>query len=995
MDTDRASTGSDPLDRLAEEFLWRRRCGERPTPGEYAERHPEHAARILELFPALELIERLKPAPGDAAGLSGKTGLGVGPGTDPGDRPRRLGDYTILREIGRGGMGVVYEAEHDSLKSRVALKLIHDRFRSNTAALRRFRREAQSAARLHHTNIVPVFDYGEQDGVCYYAMQFIAGVGLEQVLEDVRRLRAAAEPRAAPGPSIPDEGTTSGAVAEALSVVSRGLLTGRYATDATATAGVGSEPTATVTSESAAADDRAPAAPRGAATRPDSSTLAGRADTVYFREVVRLAAQVADALDYAHRQGVVHRDIKPANLLLDAQGNAWVADFGLAKLIEGDDLSQSRDLVGTLRFMAPERFEGVTDPRGDVYALGATLYELLTLLPAFDGPTHAELVRQIREQAPVPPRRHDPRIPRDLETIVLKALAKDSKDRFATAAELRDELVRYREGRPIRSRPIGAAERAWRWCRRNPSVAALLGAVAGLIVALAIGSTAAAVWFKRANDRAVQANIELRAANERERARFDLAIDAVELFHGEVSEDFLLKEEPFAALRAKLLRGAAGFYTKLEGLLAGQTDRPSRVALARAYDQLAELTEKIGSNPEALAVRRKALAVHRELADSPAANTAARVDVARSLIEVGSLQQAAGDSAGAMVSFEEARQLAQVPVGTAGADTQLQAVLGMAYQRIATLLADTGRPAEALASHERALAIQRALAEAHPDVAQVQSDLAQSLADMGRLLIISGKPAQAATLYERTLAIRKELADAHPGIVRLQSDLATSHHEIGYVLQLTGTSAEALTAFEQEQAILRELTRADPNVTEFQFQLARCHDHIGWVFGQAGRPAESRAACERAILIYRRLAEVHPTVVRFRRRLAACLHFIGGLHAEAGRSAEAAAAIYQAVGILERFMTLSPFDLYNLSCGHAKLAEIGASSGSGMTPTERQAEADRAMQWLNRAVAAGYRNLALMRTDPDLKPLRSRPDFRLLLMDLEFPSEPFGSAREP
>jgi hypothetical protein len=191
MDTDGCSTGLDPLERLAEEFLNRRRRGERPTPGEYAARYPDHAERILELFPALELIERLKLAPEDRASLSSRTGIGGPPaGADPGAL-RRLGDYAILRELGRGGMGIVYEAEHESLRVRVALKIRHPRFRADRDSLRRFEREARSAARLHHTNIVPVFDFGEQDGICYYAMQYIVGVGLNEVIEDVRRLREA------------------------------------------------------------------------------------------------------------------------------------------------------------------------------------------------------------------------------------------------------------------------------------------------------------------------------------------------------------------------------------------------------------------------------------------------------------------------------------------------------------------------------------------------------------------------------------------------------------------------------------------------------------------------------------------------------------------------------------------------------------------------------------------------------------------------------------
>ncbi len=224
-----------------------------------------------------------------------------------------------------------------------------------------------------------------------------------------------------------------------LTAISRGLLTGRFADAPTATLVAVSDSTAigaidSATSGARVGADGSASASSVSGSGSGSNSFAGQPESVYFREVARLGAQVADALDYAHRQGVIHRDIKPSNLLLDARGNVWVTDFGLAKLVEGDDLSQSHDLVGTMRFMAPERFRGVTDPLGDVYSLGATLYELLTLKPAFAERDQARLIDQITHQPPVPLRQHDHRIPRDLETMVLKALAKDPKDRFASAA---------------------------------------------------------------------------------------------------------------------------------------------------------------------------------------------------------------------------------------------------------------------------------------------------------------------------------------------------------------------------------------------------------------------------------------------------------------------------------------------------------------------------------------------------------------------------------
>ncbi len=190
MDIDESASRLDPVNELAEEYLRRRRRGEHPTHLEYAAQYPEHAGRILDLFPALELIERLKPTPEDQTRLSDDPREVCEP-AGTGGRVQRLGGYTLLRELGRGGMGIVYEAEHESLKNRVALKVMHPRFRADRDSLRRFQTEARSAAKLHHTNIVPVFDYGQQDGVCYYAMQYIDGVGLERVLKDVRRLRAA------------------------------------------------------------------------------------------------------------------------------------------------------------------------------------------------------------------------------------------------------------------------------------------------------------------------------------------------------------------------------------------------------------------------------------------------------------------------------------------------------------------------------------------------------------------------------------------------------------------------------------------------------------------------------------------------------------------------------------------------------------------------------------------------------------------------------------
>ncbi len=477
----------DPLGPVVESFLARFRRGERPALSDLIAQHPDLAGRIRELIPALVELEQIGRSTGDLIPTPGHRNHS-GESGDEGPSPERLGDYVILRRVGGGGMGVVYEAERESLKSRVALKVIHPRYRADPKYLRRFHAEARLAAGLHHTNIVGVFDYGTQGGVCYYAMQFIEGQPLDHVLADLRRLR---DDGTHAGGLLGSDGIltmpTAGA-APAPSVAVKGLLTGRFAAP-TAT-GETPEPADTIRAWEPESAERpgAAEAPPGPAdpSTSGSSSLVASGEHRYFREIARIGAQVADALEYAHLRGVLHRDIKPSNLLLDAMGNVWVTDFGLAKLAEGEDLSQSRELVGTLRYMAPERFRRTSDRRGDIYSLGATLYELLALRPPFEETDPIRLMERIRGETPVPPRQLDRLIPRDLETIVLKALAKDPRDRFGSAGELAGELRRFVEGRPIRSRPVSVVERFWRWCKRDPWLAGANVAAALLTIVLAV-----------------------------------------------------------------------------------------------------------------------------------------------------------------------------------------------------------------------------------------------------------------------------------------------------------------------------------------------------------------------------------------------------------------------------------------------------------------------------------------------------------------------------
>jgi serine/threonine protein kinase/WD40 repeat protein len=511
MSADHSSDDRDPVERLAEDFVARHRRGDQPSPAEYADRHPQLADRIHALFPALLLMEHHKPGALDQSDSAEELGVAVAPLV-------QLGDYRIIREVGRGGMAIVYEAEQESLGRHVALKVLLGHSRLDPRQTARFQREARAAARLHHTNIVPVYGVGEHDGVHYYVMQFIAGQALDEVLREVRRLRRqglTAGPHEHDRPRSSRDGTIGASATD----VARDLLTGRFALG----------PPMPRDSSPASASDQSPdgAAPdhgnteierrtRDVVTAPtdgivtsvptpvrgDASSLSG-SSRHYFRGVARIGVQVAEALQYAHAQGVLHRDIKPSNLLLDLHGAVWVADFGLAKINDQADLTHPGDVVGTWRYMAPERFRGVSDARSDVYGLGLTLYELLALHPAFEGSSREELIQQIAFRSPLRPRKLNAEVPRDLETIVLKAIEREPAERYQSAGDLAEDLRWFLEDRPIRARRCGPAERAWRWARRNPAVASLSTSVALLVAALAIGSTLAAVWLNAERNRAV------------------------------------------------------------------------------------------------------------------------------------------------------------------------------------------------------------------------------------------------------------------------------------------------------------------------------------------------------------------------------------------------------------------------------------------------------------------------------------------------------------
>ncbi len=650
-------TERDPLDALAAEFVERQRRGEDPSVSEYAANHPELADAIRDLFPTIAAMERLKvqreQSPTGRASLGGIT-------------LERLGDFRIIRELGRGGMGIVYEAEQESLGRRVAVKVLPRQALLEPKHVHRFQREAQAAARLHHTNIVPVFGVGEQGGFHYYVMQLIRGIGLDEVLSHMRH-EAFGDGIACEGGSGRTrhrEGLTA-RIAESLLSGS----VGRPRTDrivATDSEPAGEPP---IQGEASSGDVR-PCAPgdagaEGAAAHPDNAELAFRSGPAsdhlsvqvhrglkslmgpaYWISVVRIGIQAADALDYAHRQGTLHRDIKPGNLLLDSQGVTWVADFGLAKILQPHDASQTADLTGTLPYMAPEQFSGQTDARSDIYSLGLTLYELVTLQRAYDDSDRGRLIRRITGGELVHPKKLNPQVPADLETIIVKAVAHEPGDRYQSARELAVDLQCFLEDRPIRARQATAIERLWRWYRRNRAVASLATLALTLLILVAVVATAGFVQTRKALEGQAR-------QRQKAEANADLALQALD----RIFERFSPKQS--APTSEMMLKGAAGisvqvanppvlsreaaalleemlpFYDRLAKQVTNEAEVLEKVA--RANRRVGDIRQRLGQYDEAVTAYSRAIEVYEQLGRQRKNGAGFETEIARIRNELGGL----------------------------------------------------------------------------------------------------------------------------------------------------------------------------------------------------------------------------------------------------------------------------------------------------------------------------------------------------------------------
>ncbi|MCP5068102.1 MAG: serine/threonine protein kinase [bacterium] len=692
----------NPVEALAEEFIARTRCGESPSIEEYVRRHPEHAAEIEALFPAALLVERMKTG---AAWPSSP----AAPTRPPMPAIKRLGDYHIVRELGCGGMGMVYEAEQETLHRRVALKVLLPWAVGSAGRVERFRREAQAAANLHHTNIVQVFGVGEDDGFHYYVMQLIDGAGLDTHL----------------------------------------------------------------------ANHEAPFAPC---------------------EAARIGLQVASGLAHAHEQGVLHRDVKPANVLLDSDGTAWIADFGLAKVLQDpQSLTEAGDVIGTIRYMPPERFEGRSDASGDIYGLGLLLYELLTGRPAYGDRDRGSLLRAVREGSVPSPRLLASDIPRDLETIVLKASARERSARYGSAAELAEDLENFLADRPIQARRASVFERGWRWCRRNRAVASLTG-----VAALAVLLAAAAGWTgylmtQNALERESRERELAQAATGRAELNEHMSLDALEtIFQSLVRRDDLppapgpgAPSAPGSRVEADVIRSVLDFYDRFAA--ANETNPRLRHEAAKVLRHAANLHARMGDTTAAQATFARAItaleALHREQPDDPEPLH----DLIRALGDASMWASHAGASEDALRHAERAAALCAT-LRVAGDDPRSAGLTATVRCRLAVALAAAGDETRAREAIGAVRATWQSLARGPGAPPGLEVDLARGYMALAEGLLATARHEQALSDLDVALGILKTLGSSEDGSAPPPPVLARIEQRRARALRALGREDEARQA---------------------------------------------------------------------------------------------------------------------------------------------------------------------------------------------------------
>jgi serine/threonine-protein kinase len=607
------------------------------------------------------------------------------------------------------------------------------------------------------------------------------------------------------------------------------------------------------------------------------------------RQAAALAAQVADALAAAHAAGLVHRDVKPGNVILEPPaGRARLLDFGLARLGDGGGLTLEGALAGTPAYMSPEQVRGgPVDARSDVYGLGATLYEALTGTAPFRG-SAPRVLNQVLHEEPRPPRQLNDAVPRDLETICQKALAKEPGRRYQAAREMADDLNAFLEGRPIRARPLGLLGRGWRWCRRRPLVA---GLAAGLVAVFLAGFAGVFSQWRRAETHLAASREEHQRAEE----NFREALDAVNRFYTQVSESRLLNEPGMQPLRRDLLATAREYF---ERFARERRDDPAlQIELGRALVRLGHIVWLIDSPEKAQGYYEQALEVQERLAAENPGDFDRQAELAQTLNSLGNACTETSQFERATAFRRRGLSLSQRLADEYPGRPEGWANLGRLNNNLGLLDHGCGREAEAEAEYRRAIAAWSKLAEDHPDEPQYRGNRAGTSWHLATLYREQGRLADAEALLGEVLPLAEAGAREQPrvpGWQQLLACCAADHHVLAAIAAQSEPPgraarglAEAASAFRAPLGRMRQVAEANPALTDPQWALALLLTWSGRIEQALGRAGRAEADFREALAIGERLErEYHSGMTLNWAALSVRIH-LAGLLGDTGRIGEA------------------------------------------------------------------------------------------------------------
>lgn len=821
------------LTSVLDEYLASLETGSPLDQARLLEEHADLAGVLRVHFRSLEGLHQL------AAGAD--TALPVVPPRAV-DTTGTIGDFELVREVGRGGMGIVYEARQISLNRRVAVKVLPFAAVLNPNQIARFRTEAQAAAQINHPNIVPVFAVGVERGIHYYAMEFVDGQPLDRVIQQLgqNRARQPAGLKTTLNFSPGGHGDTRG-VGSALTLQSQLQSIKRHSKE-------------------------------------------------HFEAVARLGVQAAQALHAAHENGIVHRDIKPANLLLDGSGKLWVTDFGLARWQRDATLTRTGDFIGTMRYMSPEQAAGrpaLIDHRTDIYSLGATLYELLCLKAAFPDDHSPALLQQVERCEPPPPRHHCPQVPSDLETVILKAMAKGRDDRYTTAQELVDDLRRILEGKPTLARPPSLTDRAGKWLGRHRRVVmASMG-----VALLAIVGLSTALFLIAREQQAAQQNF-LRAERNVARAKryFQDAREVLDHFGVDLSER--LAEVPGAeGVRRELLRKSLEYY---EGFAEEAHGDPAlRSDLAITYGKIAGLFAQTGSTAQAIAAHEECLALFAELAEQdPSAGNLRSLALAKNNLAM--LLSRAGEGQRAKQLFQEAILAQRQLVSRDGRNVQVRSDLAASLSNLGLLQFRQHLKAEAQESYRSAIDLLEELKTLAPAGQEHIHKLALACNNLASTYLDT-RPKRAIELHTQALESLARLAVESPDSSTFARDLGLTFNNLAAAYSRIGRVDDAVAHYEQAIELQSRVARQSPSRSLYHNDLALTYNNLGLALNRGARLSESQAAFNNALNVLESLLARYPSDEKLNQTAGSVCNNLGLALEQSAQLDAAAAAFLKAI----------------------------------------------------------------------------------------------------